>query len=416
MKRALPIWTMVCGLIIVLVLSFISTEMASAQDRLSITGQMRQRTEYSAKDFNADVDNPTFTFLRTRLNVGVEATEDVKVFVQFQDSRVWGGAGGTIAGSAPALDAHQAYFTVSNVFDSEFSAKVGRQEINIGNQRLVGAVGWSNIGRTFDAAVLSYAGEKASFQVLASRLVGATGVATGQSLYGVSVKYPYEGGRIEGLGLFDTDSDMIGAGADAGERLRSRITAGVAAYGAKSDFDYELEGYYQTGDVFEPATGELGSLGAYLASAKVGYTVNTENKLRIGGLFTLVSGDEDAADGDVGNFNTLFATNHKFYGFMDYFVGSASFAKGLQDIGLSLSVMAKEDLKLSLDLHQFSGTEVDSALDDVYGQEVDVTLNYKYNSAMSIIVGLSAFSPGDDFAGADPDNAYWGYISTVVNF
>ncbi len=412
MKRVLPIWTM----IFMLVLSFISIEAAEAQDRLSITGQIRQRTEHSGKDFNADVDNPTFTFLRTRLNVGVAATEDVKVFVQFQDSRVWGGAGGTIAGSAPALDAHQAYFTVSNVFDTDFSAKVGRQEINIGNQRLVGAVGWHNIGRTFDAAILKYAGENASFQVLASRLVGATGVATGQSLYGVTVTYPYEGGRVEGLGLLDTDSGIITGGADAGERLRSRITAGAAAYGAKSDFDYELEGYYQTGDVFEAGTGELGSLGAYLASAKVGYTVNSDNKLRIGGLFTLVSGDEDGADGDVGNFNTLFATNHKFYGFMDYFIGPGSFAKGLQDIGLSLSVMAKEDLKLSVDLHQFSGTEVASGLDDVYGQEIDVTLNYKYNSAMTIVAGVSAFMPGDDFVGADPDNAYWGYISTIVNF
>jgi len=412
LKRALPIWT----LIAIFVLSLVSIEAALAQDRLSITGQIRQRTEYSAKDFNADVDNPTFTFLRTRLNVGVAATEDVKVFVQFQDSRVWGGAGGTIAGSAPALDAHQAYFTVSNLFDSEFTAKVGRQEINVGNQRLVGAVGWHNIGRTFDAARFGYQSDAGSFELFTARLVGSTGVATGQSLYGLIGSYPYEGGRIEGTALYDTDSEEISGGTSDGETLRSRITAGLAAYGAQSGFDYELEGYYQSGDVFEASTGELGSLGAYLASAKIGYIVNEENGLRIGGLFTLVSGDDDATDGDVGNFNTLFATNHKFYGYMDYFIGAGSFARGLQDIGVSVSVMAKEGLKLTVDFHQFSGPEVDSAFDSTYGQEIDVTAVYSYNSAMSIVAGVSAFMPGDDFAGADADNAFWGYLSTIVNF
>ena len=418
MKRAFSMWTM----IVALMLSVISVDIASAQssDKLSVTGQIRQRTEYSAKDFNADVDNPLFTFLRTRVNVGVRAAEDVKAFVQFQDSRVWGGenpavARGTMDGAAPLFDVHQAFFTVDNVFDSGFNAKVGRQEIVIGNQRLVGAVGWHNVGRTFDAARFMYKAEKGSFDLFAARLVGATGTPDGDNLFGLVGTYPFaDNARVEGLVLMDNSTFPIAAGADSGENMLSRITAGAAAYGGQSGFDYELEAYYQMGDAFEAGTGELGSIGAYLASAKVGYLVNEDNGLKLGALFTIVSGDDDATDGDISNFNTLFATNHKFYGFMDYFVGAGSFARGLQDMGVSFGIKPNAKTSVNVDLHNFTAPQAPTTIDSALGQEIDVTLNYKYNSALSIVAGVSAFMPGDDFGGED--NAFWGYLSSIVNF
>ncbi len=415
MKRFSPIWT--ASLALVLCITQAHSAQAQVQDRLTINSQIRERTEFSAKDFNADVDNPSFSLLRTRLNVGIEAADDIDVFVQFQDSRVFGGAGGTISGSAPALDAHQAYFRVSNFFDSDVSVKVGRQEIVIGNQRLIGSVGWSNVGRNFDAARISLNTETGSFEFIAANIIGDTGTTNGDNLYGIVGSYPYaDGSRVEALVLYDNRTNEITGGSDEGEAMLSRITAGAAAYGQVSGFDYELEAYLQTGDAFEAATGELGSIGAYLASAKVGYTLNPDNGLRIGGLFTLVSGDEDAGDGDIGNFNTLFATNHKFYGFMDYFVGAGSFARGLQDVALSASVRPKDKLKLAVDVHNFTSVETPDGADSLFGQEIDVTATYTYNSAMSIVAGVSAFLPGDDFAGSDADNAYWGYLSMVVNF
>ena len=413
MKRVLPLWT----LIVALVLSVLLADYATAQstDRLSVTGQIRQRTEYSAKDFNADQDDPLFSFLRTRINVGVRANEDVKAFVQFQDSRVWGQENSTLNGNAPLFDVHQAYFTVSNVFDTGFNAKVGRQEINVGNQRLVGAVGWHNVGRSFDAARFMYKAEKGSLDIFAARLVGSTGTPDGDNLFGAVGTYPIDDGkRIEALVLFDNSTFPIPAGADADENTLSRITAGAAAYGKEAGFDFELEGYYQMGDAFEAATGELGSIAAYLASAKVGYLVNEENGMRVGGLFTIVSGDDDAADGDINNFNTLFATNHKFYGFMDYFIGAGSFARGLQDLGLSFGMKANDQTSISIDLHNFSAPQAPAGADDVLGNEIDFTVNHKYNSALTIVAGLSAFMPGDDFGGED--TAFWGYLSTIVNF
>ena len=418
MKR-FSFWSTFC-LVCLLLTTILDPASAQMMDKLSLTGQVRHRSEYSAKDFDASTDNPLFSLLRTRFNVGVQATEDIKVFVQFQDSRTWGGgnpnaARGTMDGSAPQFDVHQAYFNVTNAFGSAFSATVGRQEINVGNQRLVGAVGWHNVGRSFDAFRLGYELKKGNLDFFAARLIGATGIPVGDNLFGVVGTFPVNpDNSLQLLLLADNSTNAISGGPDDGDNKLQRFTTGAALNGSKSQFDYELEGYFQTGHQFEASTGRLGSIGAYLASARFNVLVNESNGLKLGALFTLVSGDDDATDGEVKNFDTLFATNHKFYGFMDYFVGAGTFAKGLQDIGLAAAMKANDKMSLALDLHHFSAPQMASGLDTVLGQEVDFTLTYKYNSALNITGGLSAFLPGNDFGGED--NAFWGYISTSVVF
>lgn len=385
-----------------------------------MSGQIRHRSEYSAKDFNADIDNPLFSLLRTRLQVGVNATSDVKAFIQLQDARTWGGGNpalgrGTMDGSAQAFDVHQAYFAVSGMFGTNLAAKIGRQEINIGNQRLVGAVGWHNIGRSFDAARFTTTRESATFDLFAARLVGTVGTPIGQNLYGLVGSFPVsDGPKIEGVLLMDNNTSPVTSGADDGENTLQRFTAGATLNGVQSGLEYELEGYYQAGTVFENATGELGNIGAYLASVRVGYVVNPENGLKLGGLFTLVSGDDDATDGDVKNFDTLFATNHKFYGFMDYFVGAGSFARGLQDVSVQVGLSPNPKTTLALDFHHFTAPEAPQGIEKGLGQEIDFTVNFTYNKALSLVGGLSAFVPGDDFGGQD--TAFWGYISSIVTF
>src|ERR1043165_5957489 len=50
------------------------------------------------------------------------------------------------------VDLHQAYVTLGNHKEFPLSLKVGRQELSYGEERLVGAFAWNNIGRVFDAA------------------------------------------------------------------------------------------------------------------------------------------------------------------------------------------------------------------------------------------------------------------------
>ncbi len=405
--------------LVLLAAAFTGSSAAQQTGKISISGQIRHRTEYTAKDFNADRDNVWFHLLRTRVNVSAAPTEDVTAFIQVQDSRVFGSEVHTLFdGSADALDAHQAYLQVNNLFDSDFSARIGRQEIAIGNERLVGPVGWHNIGRSFDGAVISYKAETGSFKALAAKLVGEVTTPASQNLFGVIGSYPFSAGqKLEALVLLDNNSAMILGGPDNGERKLSRITLGAAATGKKSKLDYEAEAYLQTGDASAGDGVARSSISAYLLSGKLGYVVSPERNVRVGGLYTIVSGDDDATDDEFGNFSTLFATNHKFYGFMDYFLGFGG-PHGLRDASLSVGFDASDRLRVLVDLHQFTADQEQATGGKTFGQEVDVTGIYSYNSAFSFRVGLSAFTPDElmESMKGSGDTAFWGYLMTIVNF
>ena len=174
MKKATFKWI---ALSLCVIAADISVALGQDADRFTLTGQIRHRTEFDARDFDADENNSRFHLLRTRVGLQIAVSSDISAFVQAQDARVFGGedatrARGTLDGSAPALDLHQAYFSVQNLFGSPFTIQIGRQELAYGNQRLIGSVGWSNIGRSFDAGVLSYRQGTSSLDVFAAQLVG----------------------------------------------------------------------------------------------------------------------------------------------------------------------------------------------------------------------------------------------------
>jgi hypothetical protein len=66
--------------------------------------------------------------------------------------------------------------------------RAGRQEFIYGTERLVGAFGWDNIGRSFDALKMGYSSKSAQSDWFAAKLVDrntqARGFDRGQYLYG----------------------------------------------------------------------------------------------------------------------------------------------------------------------------------------------------------------------------------------
>ncbi len=394
---------------------------AQDADRFSFSGQVRHRTEFDARDFNTNDDNSWYHLLRTRIGLNVDVTQDVNAFIQVQDARLFGSENtnqgrGTLDGSAPALDFHQAYFKVNNIFDSPFTIQIGRQELAYGNQRLIGSVGWSNIGRSFDAGRLSYQSESATLDFFAAQLSGSASLSTGQSLYGLySTFSPADKHTIDGFFIVDNNTSEISGGQDAGESMLERYTFGTYVHGTPSALDYELELIYQGGTIAVNSA-QL-DISAYLVSGALGYTFSSLDKARVGIQYTLLSGDDSVADNESNTFNTLFATNHKFYGFMDFFPGTLS-GQGLHDLTGSFSISPSKKLKFRVDVHQFIlAQSISAAGDDVLGQELDLASSFQYNEQFSIQAGLSAFFPGEvtDTARGE-DTAYWLYLMTVVNF
>lgn len=112
-------------------------------------GDIRVRSEVDMRDFNHRTAANTYTLLRTRLGFEAIPLENVRVFIQARDSRVFGEEPHTLA-NFRNLDLHQGYVEIKKLFTDELTLRLGRQELAYANERLIGAVGWHNVGRSFD--------------------------------------------------------------------------------------------------------------------------------------------------------------------------------------------------------------------------------------------------------------------------
>ncbi|HIA03377.1 MAG TPA: hypothetical protein EYN66_15955, partial [Myxococcales bacterium] len=159
-------------------------------------------------------------------------------------------------------------------------------------------------------------------------------------------------------------------------------TIGARQKGKAGGLDYRVEFYHQFGDGAVTATAAEHS-GAYatpaannsadidrnatMFGARIGKTFKNA---KMSPTFTLwfdsLSGtdDDDISSQDMGTFNTLQDTGHKFYGFMDNYLngaGGGSNQMGLQDIALKTKFKLSATNTLKADFHHF---QTQTSLDD----------------------------------------------------
>ncbi|WP_412069940.1 alginate export family protein [Rubrivirga sp. IMCC43871] len=383
---------------------------AGAAQPVAVTGEIRHRTELDNRDLSGvDAATPVH-LLRTRLAVDARPTARVRAFVQVQDSRLWGGenpalALGTLDGSADLLDVHQAFFEVDSLGGRALAARVGRQEIVVGNQRLVGAVGWSNVGRTFDAVRLRGSAGAVSGEVFAAQLVTAAGASDAQALVGAVAAMPVGPLTAQATLLLDGDAAEVESGPDVGARQRQRTTAGLRLHGRWGPVGLDAEAYGQGGALASGPDGPRDNIRSWLGSAEVS-TELVGLGLALGA--TRLSGDADPADGVDRRFDTLFATNHKFYGAMDYFPRGTA---GLDDLFASVA-WARRGWRLAATGHAFAAA-VDVGGGRALGRELDLAATVPLAPGVAVSLGASAFWPTDRLG----DSATgWGYLATSVAF
>ena len=81
--------TLMLTIVILLAAGFAMT--AAAETKVDVSGQVRVRGEYDDRVFSDGYIVNLYTLLRTRLGVGATVDENARFFVQFQDSRRFGG-------------------------------------------------------------------------------------------------------------------------------------------------------------------------------------------------------------------------------------------------------------------------------------------------------------------------------------
>ncbi len=136
-----------------------------------------------------------------------------------------------------------------------------------------------------------------------------------------------------------------------------------------------------------------------------------------------LSGNADPADTQDKAFNTLYATNHKFYGYMDYFlfIPQQLDRAGLVDAILRGSYATSPTTSLRLDIHRFRTAQERNGLNTL-GTEIDLVGNWRMAKPASLQVGVAAYVPEElmtqlspAFAGGE-STTWWGYAQFTVNW
>jgi len=419
---------------------------------VEVGGQVRYRGEYDLRDFNPDTNADVVNTQRARLNVKYDNTR-YHGFLQVQDVRVWGqdvtknSANGNpftdnlTNASAESLDMHQAFLKVDDVFGTGVGVQVGRQEINFADQRLVGAVNWTQNARSLDGIVLSRAfGDQGvvipfylqlsesdfTDAVHGSNVTADEGKDEDTWAAGFHSAWTVAEGHSFQPHVYYLHSGMGGN--------LNLYTLGFYYTGTTDAVNYDFTADYQTGD-----QGSV-DISAYLVSAHVFFT---SGPLNVGAGVDYLSGDNDKTDSDNNSFNTLLATNHKFYGYMDYFTafgntGDNVSGLGLIDYQLKGSYAVDKATSVGADLHYFqtaestdsTGADVRLGGEDTLGTELDLTVKHK-TGPVTVQAGWSAFIKDDGMEAklyptnfdSDPTNdvsvdsvGYWGYIMASLNF
>jgi hypothetical protein len=401
--------------------------------------QERLRFEYRDNnfDFNDGLDSLTddsWLLQRARLGVKIAATDLLTFYAQGQSSFELDSDRPNVPGALgsegdDAIDLRQAYIQIGT---KDFNLTIGRQLLSFGDERLVGGFDWNNIGRTFDAVKLHYGTGSWSLDAFVSSVVVPDkddfnfsdlldGNDTGRDqifsgLYFSTNAIPVQVTDLYGFHLHEShatgDSDFATLGV--------RVKADPSKLGG---LDYESEMAFQFGEV------KGRDLTAFAGHWGIGYVwLQSAWKPRLFAEYNYATGDSDPADGDVGTFQNLFPTNHKFYGYMDVFSW-----QNLHHPAVSFSVTPSKTVKLQLDYHGFWIADTSDSwyrangvtavrpakagADSFAGTELDFTVTWKAAKQLSFLAGYSHFFAGDYLkATGASDDADFAYVQMTIDF
>jgi hypothetical protein len=422
---------------------------------------VQERVRWEVRDNNFDfnrganaVTDDGWLLQRFRIGMMLKPVPWLKIYAQAQDSREFFSGRTLVPGTGASegddsFDLRQAYIEIGDFSKSPWDLKVGRQILSYGDERLVGAFDWNNFGRTFDAVKLTYKTKGFSIDAFTSTPVVITqdnynqsdlfgGTETNRDLvfsgvYGTFDSLPF--GTLDLYSLFINEprgntSNQQGIVSTTGANARHSdfVTLGTRVKGDPKKLDgleFQGEFAYQVGDVRGL------NLNAFAANVGVGYNFELPMKPRIYAEYNYASGDGNSADNDVGTFQNLFPTNHKFYGIMDVFAW-----QNLHNAMLSFKVSPAKNVTAQVDYNAFWLADTNDswyrangittvrplnatsrAASDYCGSEVDFIVTWNPCKSVQIQGGYSHFFAGDYLKGTGfASDADFGYVQATITF
>ncbi len=324
---------------------------ASAQHKIELSGQYICRLEQRHGYRNLaplHAKSAVFFTQRVRINFDYQ-NKYVRIFTSIQDARVWGNE--AQAQNVGSFGLHEGWAEV--FIKNKASIKIGRQELVYDDHRLLGNLDWVMPARSHDALLIKVNHKNTQLHI------GGGFNQYNENLLGTVYKiknykalaYAWYHQKLDS----NRASLSVYAVAD-GMQINDTMPATKFRFtmGPRVDLKYKhvnanVGAYFQTGKTI---TNNL--ILAYMANVYAEY-INT--KVIVGVGYDYISGRNASktTNTNYNAFHTLYPTNHKFYGHMDYFLDLPTDTKlgGLQDLYVRLNYRPKPKGMIGFDAHYF---------------------------------------------------------------
>jgi len=323
----------------------------------------------------------------------VEGTNTTVVGKQTFNSTVNGNITRPVVADPETTELNQAYLQYAN---DKATVRVGRQGLNLDNQRFVGTVGFRQNDQTYDAGAVILSPTKGftaiySYVWNVNRIFGEDHPLGDLDTNTHAFNLSYKGlkfGKLTAYGyLIDLD--------DAPVFGLSSSTIGVRFAGKNPisqdvKFGYEFEYAKQTDYKDNPADYSADYWHAGVSASASGFSIGFD--------YELLGSDNGVS------FKTPLATLHKFNGWADKFLGTP--AAGLADIFVTASYKIGGDGPLKGTLLKAVYHDFNSDVGDTdYGSEIDLLISTKIMKNVTASV-KAAFYRTDGFA-TDTDKIWF---------
>ncbi len=388
---------------------------------LRVRGELRERVEGIDNSGYTDGRDDVFSLTRVRLNVSVTSPY-VGATVQVADARVAGKDVGPVAPPFRApFDLRQSFVDLGNA-KTPVTARLGRQEMAYGDQRLIGPLNWLNTGRTFDGGTGVVRTKAATVNLFAASVVRvfdnrADRSGNGNLLAGTYISMPkvIRKATVDPYVIFHREHNQLTEARVPGDLHQGTVGVRLAG-GLPAALDYNVEMGLQRGS--------LGSdeLSAWAGHWQLRRTFTGRTTPHLTAEYNRASGDESPTDGTRGTFDQLFGSPHDKLGLADL-VGW----RNISHVRVGFDVTPIKSTPITVNWHDFRLVE---ARDGLYaaggalvaripagaasthvGNELDVQATHPITPQLALGVGYARMFTGDFLKQATPGRSFGsGYL------
>lgn len=339
--------------VVVLTVSTPSRAEVPVNDRITLDGDVRFRTEISGYEGKTFYDT---SYLRTLVGMRLQAQDNLLFRIRIKESRVLGTTPSNEKSSS-FLDLQEGYFLVTGILNTPVDFQAGRFEMLYGRRRIMGNGNWNNYGpRTYDGIRFHWHSGVNQAWLFVNKTTERSYADAEDYNPGDRVLVGFAGelfdSRVQPIVLADVDNARYEPAPDTESWKGQRVfTAGVYLPYETGGLTTNLDAAYQFGKR-RNAQLYFSDVSAWLLAADATWTFPLPLAPHLGIGADITSGTRLSAYAkrEDHTFQAPFMSRHVYRGYMDYF---KDVNQGLNELFLRAGLSPTQHSNLDLTLHHF---------------------------------------------------------------